>query len=99
MNQNHGNNHIQSIKKLTIIFPKYLWLFHFLTLIFPSPSHAKSASPPPNIILILADDLGYGDLGSYGQMFIKTPNLDQMAVEGAQFNQFYSGAATCRPAR
>lgn len=52
-----------------------------------------------NVILIVADDLGYGDLGSYGQKIIQTPNLDKMASEGAHFTQFYSGSPTCRPAR
>lgn len=53
----------------------------------------------PNIIMILADDLGYGDLGSYGQTKIKTPFLDQMAAEGLRFTDCYSGSAVCSPAR
>jgi len=53
----------------------------------------------PNIIFILADDLGYGDLGCYGQAKIKTPNLDRMAAEGMRFTQFYSGATVCAPSR
>src|SRR5919198_472922 len=53
----------------------------------------------PNIILILSDDLGYGDLGSYGQRFIKTPNLDRMAREGVRFTQFYAAAPVCAPSR
>jgi arylsulfatase A len=55
--------------------------------------------PPPNIVLILADDLGYGDLGSYGQRWIQTPNLDRLAREGMRFTQFYSGSTVCAPAR
>jgi len=54
---------------------------------------------PPNIIWIMADDLGYGDLGSYGQEVIQTPRLDQMAAEGLRFTQFYSGHTVCAPAR
>jgi arylsulfatase A-like enzyme len=53
----------------------------------------------PNIILILADDLGYGDLGSYGQTRIRTPNLDRMARQGMRFTQFYAGAPVCAPSR
>ena len=53
----------------------------------------------PNIVFILADDLGYGDLGAYGQQIIKTPNLDQLAKEGIQFINFYSGTSVCAPSR
>lgn len=53
----------------------------------------------PNIIFILADDLGYGDLGSYGQKRIKTPHLDRMAAEGMRFRQAYAGSTVCAPSR
>jgi arylsulfatase A-like enzyme len=53
----------------------------------------------PNIIYIYADDLGYGELGSYGQTKIKTPHLDRMAQEGLRFTQHYSGAPVCAPSR
>lgn len=56
-------------------------------------------APRPNIILILADDLGYGDLGCYGQQKIKTPNLDRLASEGMTFTQFYAGSTVCAPSR
>ena len=58
-----------------------------------------SAKPKPNLIWILADDLGYGDLGCYGQKVITTPNLDRMAAEGMRFTHFYSGATVCAPSR
>src|SRR5829696_5640320 len=53
----------------------------------------------PNIVLIVADDLGYGELGCYGQKKIRTPRLDQMAKEGLRFTQFYSGSPVCAPSR
>ena len=57
------------------------------------------AETPPNVVFILVDDLGYGDLGSYGQEKIQTPRLDQMAAEGLRFTQFYAGAPVCGPSR
>lgn len=53
----------------------------------------------PNIIWIMADDLGYGDLGCYGQQKIKTPNIDQLAAEGMRFTQHYAGSTVCGPSR
>jgi arylsulfatase A-like enzyme len=53
----------------------------------------------PNIIFILADDLGYGDLGCYGQRLIRTPSLDRMAMEGVRFTQAYAGSTVCAPSR
>ena len=60
-------------------------------------SHANER--PPNIVLILADDLGYGDLGCFGQETLKTPRLDQMAKQGMRFTQFYAGCTVCAPSR
>jgi arylsulfatase A len=54
---------------------------------------------PPNIVVILADDLGYGDLGCYGQKVIQTPNVDRMAAEGLRFTQHYAGSTVCAPSR
>ena len=62
-------------------------------------SQSSSSQQRPNIILILADDLGYGDLGSYGQQKIETPHLDQLAKLGVRFTQFYSASTVCAPAR
>jgi arylsulfatase A-like enzyme len=61
-------------------------------------AHAATA-PRPNILLIIADDLGYGDLGCYGQQEIKTPNIDRMAAEGTRFTQVYAGCTVCAPSR
>lgn len=60
-----------------------------------------SAQPvrKPNVVLILADDLGYGDVGAYGQTRIKTPNIDRLAREGMRFTQFYAGSPVCAPSR
>ena len=57
------------------------------------------ASKLPNILLIVADDLGYGDLGSYGQREIQTTNLDRLANEGVRFTNFYAGSTVCAPSR
>src|ERR1051325_9274147 len=62
-------------------------------------SGQQTSATSPNIIFILADDLGYGDLGCYGQKLIQTPNLDAMAKQGLRFTQFYAGTAVCAPSR
>lgn len=57
------------------------------------------STTPPNIVLIFADDLGYGELGCYGQTRIKTPHIDALAADGARFTQFYTAAPVCAPSR
>lgn len=57
------------------------------------------ADQPPNIVFIMADDLGYGELGSYGQQKIKTPNIDRLAAEGMRLTDHYSGSPVCASAR
>lgn len=66
-----------------------------------APLRASAAAPAdkPNIIFVLADDLGYGELGCYGQKLIATPHLDRMAAEGMRFTQFYAGNTVCAPSR
>ena len=61
--------------------------------------YGQGASQRPNIIFILADDLGYGDLGCYGQQKIQTPNIDALAAGGLRFTQFYAGTTVCAPSR
>jgi arylsulfatase A len=74
---------------------KHIYSALFLSLLALTPVHARL----PNIIFIIADDLGWGDLGCYGQKVIQTPNLDRMAAEGMRFTQHYSGNAVCAPSR
>ena len=66
-------------------------------------SNAAEAAKPngdrPNIVYIMADDLGYGDLGCYGQKLIKTPNIDRLAKRGMRFTDFYAGSTVCAPSR
>jgi arylsulfatase A-like enzyme len=63
------------------------------------PPEAAPPAPRPNIVFILADDLGYGDLGCYGQSMIATPEIDTLAEEGLRFTQVYAGSAVCAPSR
>jgi arylsulfatase A-like enzyme len=71
----------------------------------PSPYSGPTSTPPilpakrPNIVFIMADDLGYGELGCYGSTKIKTPNIDRLAKEGIRFTQAYSGNPLCAPSR
>ena len=59
----------------------------------------NSFARKPNIIFILADDLGYNEIGCFGQKWIKTPHIDELAKEGMKFTQHYSGQAVCAPCR
>lgn len=78
---------------------KPLSLFVTLLAAFSLSVGAQRQTQKPNVIFILADDLGYGDLGCYGQKLIQTPNLDRMAAEGMRFTQFYAGSTVCAPSR
>ncbi len=69
-------------------------------LVMPSLSHAKgTAKRRPNVVLILADDLGWGDLGCYGHETVRTPHLDRLAREGVRMTSFYADAPVCSPTR
>jgi len=82
-------------------------LFKYLLLVLTSFNLAcnskvvkkKEVETKPNIIYILADDLGYGDLSSFGQTHFETPNIDKLAAEGMVFTQHYSGSTVCAPSR
>lgn len=72
------------------------FLVSAFALLLLSSAHAANQ---PNIVFILADDLGYGDLGCYGQKTLTTPNLDRMAAEGMRFTRHYAGSTVCAPSR
>src|SRR5262249_36890913 len=67
--------------------------------LLPLIASGAEVSGKPNIVFILADDLGYGDLGCYGQKRIETPNIDRLAKEGLRFTDFYAGCTVCAPSR
>jgi arylsulfatase A-like enzyme len=76
-----------------------LLLLAMMCALAPAAPLAQPASPRPNIVLIITDDMGYGDLGSYGGTDIKTPNIDALAKAGVRFTQFYANGSTCTPTR
>jgi arylsulfatase A-like enzyme len=95
--------------KITVLKSRRLMLF-FLTLIFLTSisvtvhkpilkSTFENINSKPNIIYILADDLGYGDLSAFGQKHFSTPNIDKLAKEGMVFTQHYAGSSVCAPSR
>ena len=71
----------------------------YLLLMMEQPAMGQAAERKPNIILIFADDLGFGEVGCYGQQQIQTPNIDQLALNGMAFTNFYAGATVCAPSR
>lgn len=75
------------------------WLALFGGLCFGRQGQAAEPPRLPNIVFILADDLGYGDLGCYGQQRIQTPHIDRLAREGLRFTDFYAGSTVCAPSR
>lgn len=82
--------------------PRHVRLIHLLISVLAGIGLACTSSArerPPNIIFILADDLGYGDLGAFGQTKIRTPHLDRLAAEGMMLTQHYAGNAVCAPSR
>ena len=81
------------------IFSKYFGPCVAFLLFSLSSCSKVDSKTKPKFIIIFADDLGYGDLGSYGHPTIKTPHLDQMASEGMRFTQFYVGSSICTPSR
>lgn len=80
---------MKGLMRALLVLLGSLWLAH----------PAARAASKPNIVIILADDLGYGDLGCYGHPSIRTPHLDRMAAQGVRFTDFYSAAEVCTPSR
>src|SRR5210317_1022060 len=92
----------QTKQLTTLLIPLMINIFVGMLLISCSPRKEEKEAPqkeinPPNIIYILADDLGYGDLSCLGQTKFSTPNIDQLAREGMRFTQHYSGNTVCAP--
>ena len=81
------------MKKFLLLVPLFIFVFS------GNLSAQSGKSKRPNIIFILADDLGYGDVGFNGQKLIRTPNIDRLAAEGIRFPQFYAGTSVCAPSR
>ncbi len=81
--------------------PSNSWIFLALlvSVVGCIADDATEQKRSPNVIYILADDLGYGELGSYGQKKIRTPNLDKLALQGMRFTRHYCGAPVCAPSR
>jgi len=77
----------------------YILILFFSITFFSCQENNKKQSQKPNIIYILADDLGYGELGCYGQEKIETPNIDKLAETGMRFTQHYAGSPVCAPSR
>ena len=78
---------------------RYLIFLLVIPLVFVNESYAGIQGTKPNIVIIIADDLGWADVGYNGQKFYETPNIDRLAAEGMKFNQFYPSAANCAPSR
>jgi arylsulfatase A-like enzyme len=87
------------MKKLSVLLSFFLFTLSALLVSCQQAKSVATKESKPNIVFILADDLGIGDLGSYGQRKIQTPNIDHMASEGMLFTQFYAGSTVCAPSR
>ncbi len=74
-------------------------LRHLLYSLSMAPAVAGAQSQRPNIVFILCDDMGWGDLACYGQQYISTPNIDRLASQGMQFMQAYAGSPVSAPSR
>ena len=80
-------------------FVLFAFLLAIVAPILPAATAADAARRPPNIVLVITDDLGYRDIGAFGQDKIRTPNLDKLAAEGMRLTAHYSGNTVCAPSR
>ncbi|MGA1369406.1 MAG: arylsulfatase [Blastocatellia bacterium] len=84
---------------IALVLPLVLFLLLALSRPLAPGAVDSRGGRPPNIVLVVADDLGYAELGSYGQKRIRTPHLDRLAAEGLRFTDFYAGSPVCAPSR
>ena len=89
-----SKSRIESTVKLNRLF-----LIGLATLLALNFGRGIQAAVPPNILFLLTDDMGYGDVGCYGGNFVPTPNIDRLAKEGTKFTQFYAASPVCSPSR
>ena len=94
MSTNEAGSLPENARPPSTAVKKFIILFTLLATLT-----ARAAERPPNIIFVLADDLGWGEIGCQGQRLIATPNIDRMAREGMRFPQFYAGNTVCGPSR
>ena len=92
------HRHSQSYDRALTAFGVLLMLFTLSSTAAPS-STESSRNAQPNIVILYADDMGWGDTGAYGHPYIKTPSLDRLANEGQRWTDFYVPAPVCSPSR
>jgi len=81
------------------MYKSRITLLLLVSLLAPTPLVAQTKPSKPNIVVFLADDMGWGDSATYGHPLIKTPNLDKLASQGVKFTQCYSACGVCSPSR
>ncbi|MEZ6066578.1 MAG: sulfatase [Planctomycetaceae bacterium] len=81
------------------VSPPTVAMFLVMCIAFPMKRSVQAAASPPNILFVLVDDLGWADLGCYGNEFHQTPRIDRLAAEGVRFTDFYAAGAVCSPTR
>lgn len=98
LNLGHSSQHFSRILQQRAT-SHFLFMLLVLSSLMTGVVHSAETNRPPNIVFIMADDLGYGDVGCYGQQTIQTPVLDRLAAEGLRFTSCYAGSTVCAPSR